>query len=57
VEKVSADLVVSDADVKVYTVRYDAVNAMMIKEYLTAHRRIEEQDCRAKEMEATIAQF
>ena len=42
------DLIVRDAEGKVYTVRYDAVNAMLLNEFLKAHRKMEEQ-------EATIA--
>ena len=57
VEKVNPDLVARDADGKIYTVRYEAVNAMLLNEFLKAHRRIEEQHCRAKEQEATIAQL
>ena len=43
VEKVNPDLVVRDAEGKVYTVRYEAVNAMLLNEFLKAHRKIEEQ--------------
>jgi hypothetical protein len=43
VEKVNQDLVVHDAQGKPYTVRYDAVNAMLLNEFLKAHRKIEEQ--------------
>src|SRR5260370_24683107 len=39
VEKVNADLVVRDAEGKVYTVRYDAVNAMLLNELLKEHRK------------------
>jgi hypothetical protein len=35
---------------EVYTVRYETVNAMLLNEFLKAHRRIEEQ-------EATIARL
>jgi hypothetical protein len=49
---VSPDLVVRDAEGKVYTVRYDAVNAMLLNEFLKAHRQIEEQQ---KEIEALRA--
>jgi Chaperone of endosialidase len=48
VEKVNPDLVARDADGKVYTVRYEAVNAMLLNEFLKEHRKNEEQ-------EATIA--
>ncbi len=50
VEKVNADLVVRDAEGKVYTVRYDAVNAMLLNEFLKEHRKNEEQ-------QATMAQL
>jgi len=50
VEKVNPDLVARDADGKVNTVRYEAVNAMLLNEFLKAHRK-------AQEQEATIAQL
>ena len=40
VEKVNPDLVVRDSDGKPYTVRYDAVNAMLLNEFLKAHRKV-----------------
>ena len=43
VEKVDPDLVVRDANGKPYTVRYDAVNAMLLNEFLKEHRRVQEQ--------------
>jgi hypothetical protein len=48
VEAVNPDLVVRDGEGKVNTVRYDAVNAMLLNEFLKDHRKNEEQ-------EATIA--
>jgi hypothetical protein len=42
VEKVNTDLVVRDAEGKVYTVRYDAVNAMLLNEFLKEHRTVQE---------------
>ena len=50
VEKVNPDLVARDAQGKLYTVRYDAVNAMLLNEFLKEHRKVEEQ-------EHTIAQL
>jgi hypothetical protein len=50
VEKVDPDLVARDAQGKAYTVRYEAVNAMLLNEFLKEHRKVEEQ-------EATIAQL
>jgi hypothetical protein len=40
VEKVNPDLVVQDAEDKVTTVRYDAVNAMLLNEFLKEHRKV-----------------
>ena len=48
VEKVNPDLVARDEQGKPYTVRYEAVNAMLLNEFLKEHRKNEEQ-------EATIA--
>ena len=50
VEKVNPDLIVRDKDGKPYSVRYDQVNAMLLNEFLKAHRKVEQQ-------EATIAQL
>ena len=38
VEKVNPDLVVRDGEGKVNTVRYEAVNAMLLNEFLKEHR-------------------
>jgi Chaperone of endosialidase len=50
VEKVNPALVAHDAQGKPYTVRYEAVNAMLLNEFLKEHRKVQEQ-------EATIAQL
>jgi len=50
VAKVNPDLIVRDEKGEIYTVRYDAVNAMLLNEFLKEHRKNEEQ-------EATIAQL
>ena len=55
VEKVDSNLVARDEENKPYTVRYEAVNAMLLNEFLKAHRRIEEQDGRLQKQEAAIA--
>ena len=44
VEKVNADLVVRDKEGKPFTVRYDAVNAMLLNEFLKEHRKNDEQE-------------
>jgi len=41
VEKVNPDLVACDAYGKAYTVRYEAVNAMLLNEFLKEHRKVE----------------
>jgi len=63
VEKVNPDLVARDTERKVYTVRYDAVNAMLLNEFLKEHRKVEKQEATitqlksaAAKQEATIAQ-
>jgi hypothetical protein len=43
VAKVNPDLVVRDDNGEIYSVRYDAVNAMLLNEFLKAHRKMEEQ--------------
>ena len=42
VEKVNPALVARDAQGKVYTVRYEAVNAMLLNEFLKEHREVQE---------------
>ena len=44
VEKVDPNLVARDAAGKVYTVRYEAVNAMLLNEFLKDHRRADVRD-------------
>jgi hypothetical protein len=43
VAEVNSDLVVRDENGEIYSVRYDQVNAMLLNEFLKAHRAIEEQ--------------
>jgi hypothetical protein len=56
VEKVNPDLVARDNQGKPYTVRYEAVNAMLLNEFLKEHRKVEEQGRKEQELEATIVQ-
>ena len=42
-ETVNPDLVVRDADGKAYTVCYEAVNAMLLNEFLKEHKTVQEQ--------------
>lgn len=55
VEKVNPDLVVRDADGKVYTVRYDAVNAMLLNEFLKEHRKVQEQEAAISQLKSSSA--
>ena len=50
------DLVVRDAEGKINSVSYEAVNAMLLNEFLKEHRRVEEQEGRLQKQEAVIAQ-
>jgi hypothetical protein len=54
VEKVNPDLVKRDRDGNLQTVRYEAVNAMLLNEFLKAHRRIEDQDKRIEQLAAQL---
>ena len=44
VERVNPNLVVRDKNGELLTVRYDAVNAMLLNEFLKEHRKVEEQE-------------
>ena len=61
VEKVNPDLVARDDEGKPYTVRYDAVNAMLLNEFLKEHRKVQEQEATITELKknfrATVAQL
>jgi hypothetical protein len=54
VERVSPDLVKRDRDGKLQTVRYDAVNAMLLNEFLKEHRTVEELQANAAEQQKEI---
>jgi hypothetical protein len=62
VAAVNPDLVVRDEKGEIYTVRYDAVNAMLLNEFLKEHRTVQElkasvakQEANTAKEEATIA--
>jgi Chaperone of endosialidase len=56
VEKVNPDLVARDEDGKVNTVRYEAVNAMLLNEFLKDHRMVQELKSIVAKQEATAVQ-
>ena len=53
VAKVDPALVLPDKEGKPYTVRYDAVNAMLLNEFLKEHRKVERLK---RDFEATVTQ-
>ena len=57
VAKVNSDLVLRDEEGKPYTVRYEAVNAMLLNEFLKEHRKVQAQDRKIEKLEGTVAQF
>src|SRR5947199_148288 len=56
VEKVDPDWVARNEEGKPYSVRYEAVNAMLLNEFLEEHRKVEEQNRKIQAQDATIAQ-
>jgi len=56
VAKVDPDLVVRDSSGRPYSVRYQAVNAMLLNEFLKEHRKNEEQQATITELKSTMAQ-
>jgi hypothetical protein len=57
VAKVNPDLVVCDEKGEIYTVRYEAVNAMLLNEFLKEHRKVEQQGRKMQQQEASITQL
>ena len=56
VEKIDPDLVARDEQGKAYTVRYEAVNAMLLNEFLKAHQKVEEQENKIDQLETALKQ-
>jgi Chaperone of endosialidase len=54
VEKVDPDLIARDEDGKVMTVRYEAVNAMLLNEFLKEHHKVEELEQQIETLTATV---
>jgi hypothetical protein len=55
VAAVNPDLVVRDNNGEIYTVRYDAVNAMLLNEFLKEHHKMQEQGATIAELKKEIA--
>jgi hypothetical protein len=56
VEKVNPDLVARDEQGKVYTVRYVAVNALLLNVFLKEHRKVEQQEATITRLKSAVAQ-
>jgi len=56
VAEVNPDLVVRDENGEIYTVRYEAVNAMLLNEFLKEHRKVEEQEATITQLKSAVAQ-
>jgi len=54
VEKVNPDLVARDGQGKPYSVRYEAVNAMLLNEFLKEHRKVENLEAAMAEQKKQI---
>jgi len=57
VEKINPDLVVRDKEGKPYSVRYDQVNAMLLNEFLKEHKKVQEQNSKLQQQQATIIEL
>ena len=55
VATVNPELVVLDHDGKPRSVRYDAVNAMLLNEFLKEHKKVQEQQATIAELKSTVA--
>jgi Chaperone of endosialidase len=56
VEKVNPDLVVRDGQGRVNSVRYEAVNAMLLNEFLKEHRKVQEVEAALARQQKDFAQ-
>src|SRR5206468_1627831 len=54
VAQVNPDLVVRDEKGEIYTVRYDAVNAMLLNEFLKEHRKVQQLEADAANQQKEI---
>jgi len=53
---VNPQLVVRDGNGEIYSVRYEAVNAMLLNEFLKEHRQVQEQKTSIAELKSAMAQ-
>jgi hypothetical protein len=57
VAAVNPDLVVRDENGEIYTVRYEAVNAMLLNEFLKQHLKVEEHHRKVEEHHRTVQEL
>jgi uncharacterized coiled-coil protein SlyX len=55
VAEVNPDLVMRDKDGEIYSVRYDAVNVLLLNEFLKEHKKVEEQQANIADLKSTVA--
>ena len=55
VAKICPDLVLRDGKGEIYSVRYEAVNAMLLNEFLKEHRKVEQQEATMTQLKSTVA--
>jgi uncharacterized coiled-coil protein SlyX len=55
VAEVNPDLILRDKEGEIYSVRYDAVNAMLLNEFLKEHRKVQEQEAGIKQLKSTVS--
>ena len=56
VESINPNLLVSDKEGRLYSVRYDQVNAMLLNEFLKEHKAFVEEQRKVQELEANAAE-
>ena len=54
VARVNPELVARDAKGEIYTVRYEAVNAMLLNEFLKEHKKVEQLESTVTTLVATV---
>jgi hypothetical protein len=57
VDKVDPDLVARDDKNQIYTVRYEAVNAMLLNEFQKEHRKVEAQNSEIENLKQNVAEL
>src|SRR6266404_2827456 len=55
VAKVNPGLVVRDRGGEIYSVRYEAVNAMLLNEFLKEHRKVTQQEATITQLKSAVA--